>query len=365
MTLVRHRVGTILAFGAIAAVIAIVDALLQTERLGPNLLLAGVYLAGLAVGALFFTAVQVVTGATWSDSLRTIPATLPSTLPMATVLLLVVFLAHPEIYSWTVEQQSGLRGAWLFRPFFIARSGLYLGLWMLSARLLTRPAASSRVAAGVLAVLALTGWLAASDWLMSLTPQWTSTIFSVYVFVGFVVSAVAAMLLTCIWVRVRNPTCRSVSEGQLRDLATMLLGFSCLWAYLWYCQYMLIWYTNQSHETGYYVVRTGDGWHLLFYATVVLKWALPFVLLLGKAGKRRLEVLALAAFSVLVGHWIDLYVMIFPDVAEVRVWPGLLETGMALGLGAACAWVLRNCDPLENLTMAGVDRRISAPWARV
>jgi Ni/Fe-hydrogenase subunit HybB-like protein len=361
MTLVRHRVGTILAFGAIAAVIAIADALLQTERLGPNLLLAGVYLAGLAVGALFFTAMQKVTGATWSDSLRPIAATLPSTLPIATVLLLLVFVTHPETYSWTVVQHSGLRGAWLFRPFFIARSGLYLGLWMLSARLLTRPAASSRDAAGVLAVLALTGWLAASDWLMSLTPQWTSTIFSVYVFVGFVVSAVAAMLLTCIWVRVRNPTCRSVSEGQLRDLATMLLGFSCLWAYLWYCQYMLIWYTNQSHETGYYVVRTGDGWHLLFYATVVLKWALPFVLLLGKAGKRRLEVLALAAFSVLVGHWIDLYVMIFPDVAEVRVWPGLLETGMALGLGAACAWVLRNCVPLENRTMAGVDRRISAP----
>ncbi len=361
MTLARHRDGTILAFAAIAAVIAIAGALLQTERLGPNLLLAGVYLAGLAVGAMFFTAVHVVTGATWSDSLRTIPATLPSTLPMATVLLLVVFLAHPETYSWTVEQQSGLRGVWLSRPFFIARSSLYLGLWMLSARLLTRPAASSRVAAGVLAVLALTGWLAASDWLMSLTPQWTSTIFSVYVFVGFVVSAVAAMLLTCIWVRVRNPTCRSVSEGQLRDLATMLLGFSCLWAYLWYCQYMLIWYTNQPHETGYYVVRTGDGWHLLFYATVVLKWALPFVLLLGKAGKRRLAVLALAAFSALVGHWIDLYVMIFPDVAKVRVWPGLLETGMALGLGAVCAWVLRNYDPLEDRTMAGVDRRISAP----
>ena len=63
---------------------------------------------------------------------------------------------------------------------------------------------------------------------------------------------------------------------------------------------------------------------------------LPFVLLLGKAGKRRLAVLALAAFSALVGHWLDLYVMIFPDVCKDRVWPGLLETGMALGLGAAC-----------------------------
>ena len=341
MTLVRHRVGTILAFAAIAAVIAIAGALLQTERLGLNLLLAGVYLAGLAVGALFFTAVQVVTGATWSDSLRTIPATLPSMLPMATVLLLVVFLAHPETYSWTVEQQSGLRGVWLSRPFFIARSSLYLGLWMLSARLLTRPAASSRVAAGVLAVLALTGWLAASDWLMSLTPQWTSTIFSVYVFVGFVVSAVAAMLLTCIWVRVRNPTCRSVSEGQLRDLATMLLGFSCLWAYLWYCQYMLIWYTNQPHESTYYAVRTGTDWRVLFFATVVLKWAVPFVLLLSRAGKRSLAVLAIAGGSTLLGHWLDLYVMIVPGVLPERPLPGLLELGLALGICAACAWVLR------------------------
>jgi hypothetical protein len=361
MTPVRHQVGTVLAFGAIAAVITIAGVLPQTERLGPNLLLAGVYLAGLAVGALFFTALQKVTGATWSDSLRTIPATLPSTLPMATVLLLLVFLAHPETYSWTVEQQSGLRGVWLARPFFIARSSLYLGLWMLSARLLTRPAASPRVAAGALAVLALTGWLAASDWLMSLTPQWTSTIFGVYVFVGFVVSAVAAVLLTCIWVRVRKPTCRSVSEGQLKDLATMLLGFSCLWAYLWYCQYMLIWYTDQPHEAGYYVVRTGDGWRLLFYATVVLKWALPFALLLSRAGKRRLSVLTLAAGSALLGHWLDLYVMIGPGVATDRVWPGLLETGMALGLGATCAWVLRNCDPLEDPTMAGVIRRISEP----
>jgi Ni/Fe-hydrogenase subunit HybB-like protein len=172
---------------------------------------------------------------------------------------------------------------------------------------------------------------------------------------GFVISAVAAILLTCIWVRVRNPTCRSVSEGQLRDLATMLLGFSCLWAYLWYCQYMLIWYTNQPHETTYYAVRTGVDWRVLFFATVVLKWAIPFALLLSRAGKGRLAILALAAFSTLVGHWIDLYVMIFPGVATDQVWPGLLETGMALGLGATFAWVLQNCDPLGDPTMAGVN----------
>jgi Ni/Fe-hydrogenase subunit HybB-like protein len=258
---------------------------------------------------------------------------------MATVLLLLVFLVHPETYSWTVEKQPGLRGVWLSRPFFVARSSLYLVLWMLSARLLTRPAASSRVAAGVLAALALTGWLAASDWLMSLTPQWTSTIFGVYVFVGFVVSAVAAMLMTCIWMRMRNTT--YVSDAQLRDLATMLLGFSCLWAYLWYCQYMLIWYTNQPHESAYFVVRTAVEWRVLFFATIVLKWAVPFVLLLSRAGRRRIAVLTLAAGSALLGHWLDLYVMIVPAVLPGHPVLGLLEVGLALGIGTACVWILR------------------------
>jgi Ni/Fe-hydrogenase subunit HybB-like protein len=122
----------------------------------------------------------------------------------------------------------------------------------------------------------------------------------------------------------------------------MLLGFSCLWAYLWYCQYMLIWYTNQPHESTYYAVRTGVDWRVLFFATVVLKWAVPFVLLLSRAGKRRLAVLTLAAGSALLGHWLDLYVMIVPTVLPDRPVPGLLEVGLALGIGTACAWVLRN-----------------------
>jgi len=354
----RRRAWSIAAGCAIAVIIAIAGVILEYERLGPNLLLAAVYLAGLAGGAMFFTAVQTLSGASWSESLRAIPESLSSTLPAALILLLVVFVGRPETYSWTFETQPGLRGAWLSRPFFIARSIVYLGLWMLSARLMTRYAGSPRVAAGVLVVSALTGWLAAADWLMSLTPRWASTVFGVYVYVGFIVSALAAMLMACVALRARRPTGLTVSLDQLRDLATLLFGFSCLWMYLWYCQYMLIWYTNQPHETEYYVLRTGSGWRALFFATIAFKWAVPFMLLLGRAAKRSLLVLGLAAASSLLGHWLDLYVMIVPSVAPERARPALAELGTALGIIAACAWILRNREPSRDPAVVGQTSRL-------
>ncbi len=355
----RGRARCIAAGCAVAVITAVAGAMLENERLGPNLLLAGAYLAGLAVGAMFFTAVQALSGASWSKSLRTIPGALPSTLPAAMVLLLLVFVGRPETYSWTFETQPGLRGAWLSWPFFITRSMVYLGLWMLSARLLVRHEGSPRVAAGVLPVGALTGWLAAGDWLMSLTPQWASTVFGLYVYAGFIVSALAAVLIGCIALRAQGPAgLMTVSPDQLRDLASLLFGFSCLWMYVWYCQYMLIWYTNQPHETDYYVVRTGSDWRALFFATVALKWAAPFVLLLGRTAKRNLVVLGLAATSSLVGQWLDLYVMIFPSVAPDRPRPGLAELGMALGIVAVCSWILRNREPSRNPAVAGQTSRL-------
>ena len=349
----RHRVAApVLAFAMIAVSVAFAGAILESERLGPNLLLSGVFLAGLAVGALSFMALQGVTGARWSESFRAIPARLSSMLPVAAALLMLVFVVRPETYSWTVDKQPELRGAWLSMPFFVGRTIVYFALWMLSARLLVRRTASTGTAAAVLTVSALTVWLAASDWLMSLTPQWASTIFSVYVFVGFIVSSLAAILVVCVYLRARRPTCQFVSVDQLHDLAKCLFGFSSLWMYLWYCQYMLIWYTNQPHETGYFIVRTGDSWRAMFFLVVALKWAVPFALLLGRAGKRSLAVLALASFSVLLGQWLDLYVLIFPGVAPNQSTPGLLEVGTALGIGAAGLRVLRDSKSSERASVA-------------
>lgn len=329
-------------------------------RAWANLLHAGVYLAGLGVGALFFLAVQRVCGARWSESIRPVPEALTALLPAACALVLLAVIARPMLVPWSLVQDGGLNAFWMSYPFFVVRTLIYLGAWLLLARAMVRGTVSplsrtgtsamreNSVAAMFLVVFAPTVWLAANDWLMSLTPHWYSTVFGVYVFSGFVCSALAATLLGCVWVRARLPERRTVSTDQLRDIAAWLLGFSSLWMYLWYCQYMIIWYTNQPHETVYFAARLNGGWAAPFYATVALKWLVPFVLLLSRAGRSHAAILSVAGISVMVGHWLDLYVTIVPAIAPLRPTPGVLEVVTVIGLAAALTWVGRTDGPARR-----------------
>jgi hypothetical protein len=317
---------------AIALACVALSALVSGDRLGPNLLLTGVFLAGLGAGALFFLAVNVVAGARWDESLRPLPSALTRLLPLATLLLALALWVRPQILPFPSAEASGLPAAWLTRECLLMRLIAYAVLWSIGARLLQGSRPSQGIAAAVLVMLALTGWLAASDWLMSLTPGWTSTIYGIYVFIGFVVSALAAILLSCVLERIRQPESAQITDAQLHDLATLLFGLSCVWMYLWYSQYMLIWYTNQPHETGYYVLRTGREWRECFWATVALMWAAPFALLLSRAGKCNLWVLALATASVLAGQWLDLYVTIFAATSPASPAPGLTEVAFVAAL---------------------------------
>lgn len=328
------------AAGTIAALAA--GAALDEERLGAALLLGGVYLAGLGVGALFFLALQTVTGARWSDSFRDVPARLTSVLPAAGFLLLLVLLALPDVYPWLTHPQSGLRQYWLTAPAFVARSAAYLGTWIVFARLSRRRPGSVPVAAKFLVLGTLTTWLAATDWLMSLTPAWTSTVFGIYALLGFVSSAIAAILIACVIGRHDVAGRTWLAENQQRDLGTMLFAANSLWMYLWYCQYMLIWYTDQAHESVYYALRTSNGWEWPFFATVVFHFVLPFALLLSRAVKRHRLAVSVAAISTLVGHWLDLYLQIVPAIDPDRPLPGPMELGIALGGVSYCVWILRN-----------------------
>jgi Ni/Fe-hydrogenase subunit HybB-like protein len=316
------------------------------DRLGPNLLLSGVFLAGAGAGTLFFMAVSVATRARWDESLRPLAAAAFTRLvPIATLLLALALWARPE----TPAGASAWPAAWLTREFLLARSVAYAGLWWLGARAVQQPRASQGTAAVVLIMLALTGWLAASDWLLSLMPGWISTIYGVYVFVGFVVSALAAILFGCVVERVRTPTSGRITDAHLHDLATLLFGLSCVWMYLWYSQYMLIWYTNQPHETAFYVLRTGPAWQGYFWAMVTLKGVVPFALLLSRAGKSDLRVLSAAAASVLAGHWLELYVTILPATSAAASAPGRTEAAFIVALiGAVGAALVARPSSTEN-----------------
>jgi hypothetical protein len=337
---------TLAGLGAITLVIGL---LVDATRTWANVLLASNYLLGLAAGGLVLVALLYVTGARWAVPLRRMPEALALGLPVAAVGLIAVLLLRPSLYAWTAASAPGeepaslLRSVWLTGPFFLLRALAYLAAWLTFALLMVRnsrrqdraadPAltrSNIRLSAGFLVAFAVTCWLSSDDWLMSLEPGWASTIFGVYNFAGLFLSALAAVTLLAVCLRRGTPLRAFVTEDRLHDLGTLLFGFSSFWAYTWFCQYLLIWYTNHPDETTWFLRRATGPWPALTLLALVLNWGVPFLVLLFKGAKRSGVILALVASLVLVGRWVDLFVIIFPSQGKPAI-PGPPEVGVMLG----------------------------------
>jgi hypothetical protein len=256
------------------------------------------------------------------------------------------------------------KAVWLNPSFFLARALVVLVLWMALASLLRdrlaaldrRPSAEANRAfarASVLFLLLLAPTLSAAswDWAMSLEPEWYSTMFSVYIFSGTFLGGIAAVAVLAIWLDRRGLLGRRLAPETLHDLGKLLFAFGTFWAYIWFCQYLLIWYSNLPEETPYFARRLTGGWTLLFWLNPVLNFGVPFAALLSARVKRRPGFLAQVALVVLLGRWLDSYLLIAPAgsplpsfpvyavVATLLLVPGMLllfsrlfeKTGGAIG----------------------------------
>jgi len=305
----------------------------EPSRVWTDLLVTGFYFLALALAGLVFLAIQYLAGAEWWTALRRVPEALMALVPLAALPMLAVWLGRRVLYPWTrpevmaAEPAVAAKAAYLNEPFFLVRMVLFLGIWSLFAVLLRRASLAQdgrpgldhhrrmvRLSALFIVVFAVTFSLASFDWLMSLDPRWTSTLFAVYVFAGLFLEGIAAITLIVVWLRREGPLAGIVNQSHLHDLGKFLFAFSIFWAYIWVCQYLLIWYGNISEEIPFYVIRTRGAWLPLFVAAPVLNWLLPFLILLPRAAKRDPRVLAGAAAVVLAGRWLDLYMIVAPAV---------------------------------------------------
>jgi hypothetical protein len=319
-------------------------------RAWANILLVGNYLIGLALGGLVVVALHYVTGARWSVPLRRLPEALTALLPVAGLALVAVLLFQPSLYPRSAGPHVGghhvspLRAFWMEVPFVVVRALAYLGIWLVFASALVRnsrrqdetgevalTARNVRLSAAFLVVFGLTCWLASDDWLMSLQRGWSSTVFGVYNFAGLFLSALAAVTLLAVWLRQFTPLRGYLTPDRFHDLGTLLFAFSSFWIYIWFCQYLLIWYTNHSDEAIYFRQRLTGSWPAFLIAALVLNWAIPFVVLLFRETKRRPGILAAVALLILVGRWLDLFVMIGPTQGTALTTPGVLEAGAMVG----------------------------------
>jgi hypothetical protein len=174
---------------------------------------------------------------------------------------------------------------------------------------------------------------------MSLDPRWYSTIFAVYTFAGLLLSGTAAITVAVVCLSRREPLAGMVNASHLHDLGKLLFAFSTFWAYIWVSQYLLIWYSNIPEEAAFYVarLRPDGGFRLPFFLVLGTEWVVPFVVLMPRAAKRNPKVLLGVSSLILLGHWLDLYLLVAPPVlAGMRLGP----TELLITAGYAAVFLL-------------------------
>jgi hypothetical protein len=330
------------------AAFALCGLIWQTSLTWASLLIAGYLLTGFGLAGIVFVAMQYACGAGWSTAFRRVPEAMSMILPVGGTLLAVVFLCHPSIYPWTSRSSHpGFQDFWLRRPFFIVRALLYIGAWIAFTSTIVRTSRCQdsdssvaftrrnvRISIIFLIVFAVTFWLASFDWVMSLEPNWASTIFGIYNFAGMFSSGLALLILFVLWLRKSGPLRDFVNEEHLHDLGKLLFAFCTFWMYIWFSQYMLIWYADISEETAYYVARLHNAWAPLFLLNMILNWAAPFAALLPRGTKRSARALGRVAAVVLAGRVLDVYLLIAPPLVGSRPAIGIGTIGALSGAAA-------------------------------
>src|ERR1043166_4270825 len=267
-----------LIVGVIALVLSIVGALITPQQFFQSYLFAYVFWIGLVIGCLAVLMMQYVTGGAWGIILRRILESATRTLPFLLLLFLPLLLGLHRLYSWThsdvvatnalLQQKHGFLNV----PFFLIRAGVYFISWFIFAVLLnrwSREQAESgeprtawwleHISGPGMFVLAITTSLAMIDWVMTLEPEWYSTIYPVIYLAGDVLAALAFGVGIVLLLSRSAPFVYIMRPKHWRDLGNLLLTFVMLWAYCAFSQYLLIWSGNLGEDIKWYLRERAVG----------------------------------------------------------------------------------------------------------
>ncbi len=362
----RNILVIVIIAGLLLSAVAILVFKPGAPRIWGNVLLNNQFFLGIALGGGFFLAVHRIALSGWHTLLQRIPQALTAFLPVVFILMLLVIFGMHDIYHWSHYEghYPVLEGksAWLNVPFFIARLVFYFAGWIILTWYLNKNsdalAASPDLkyhnrrkvfAALFLVFYAITVSASSWDWIMSIDAHWYSTIFGWYVFIGMFVSAVAFMIML-IWFLKKQGYLSFIRKDHIHDMGKLLFAFSIFWTYLWFSQYLLIWYGHIPEETGYFIQRRED-FEVLFFLNPVLNFLVPFFAIMRLKSKRNLDMLALIAGIVLIGHWVDYYQMIMPGVAGVDAGIGVLEIALTIAYAGLFIFVVLRALSLKPLVI--------------
>jgi hypothetical protein len=341
-----------------------------------NLWFNSVFFFGIALCGVFFVAINYAAFAGWSAGLIRVPMAFGSYLPIGGAIILAVFLlGHREIFHWTdptlyekdspnFDPISVGKSAFLNLPFYLGRMvgfiGIWFALWLLIRGLSLKEdiEGGSRevkfhnkiiyLSAFFIVTFAVGTSMVAWDWSMSIDHHWYSTMYGWYHFASWWVSALSTIALTIILLKEKGHL-KHVNENHIHDLGKFMFGFSIFWTYLWFSQFMLIFYANIPEEVVYFYNRT-DAWdqhyRFGFYFTLIPNFVFPLLFLMTRASKRSYLLLKIAAFGILGGHYLDFYHMVMPGTAKNLGGFGFTEFGAVTFF--ACLFIFVISKSLES-----------------
>lgn len=303
------------------------------DRAWYGFLTAFMYWTNLALGGLFFTAIQHITKAGWSVNIRRISESFTAFLPIAALGAVALLFGAKHLYIWfdpeVVAGDAILQGksAYLNPTFFVIRLVVFFGLWLTFSKLIVGHSLKQDVdgdakwtlrnvptSIAFLFTFALSYSLFSVDTLMSLQPHWFSTIWGIYNFAGLFQSFLAMLILFVIYSMKMGWLRGLVGEDHLHDLGKFLKGFTVFMAYIGFSQFILIWYANLPEETIFYLARSNGWWMAISLSLLILKFAVPFLLLLPRWAKRTPSHLAMVSVLILIMQYVDIHWMVYPNL---------------------------------------------------
>ncbi len=337
-------------------------------RFWGTLLQNSVYFLLVVNAAMFFICATTLAMGGWQMAFRRVSEAISvAVIPLgviALVVLMALIMGHQHhIYHWlTPGDDKILKGKSIFlnSTFFTVWTILTIGLWIvlgykmrqLSRELDENPLpnaaegkkyifkntvwASLFIVWFALTVASTIPWL----WLMSIDAHWYSTMYSWYTFASTFVAGMALITLFVIYLK-NLGYLELVNEEHLHDLGKFMFAFSVFWTYLWFSQYMLIWYSNQPEETIYFVDRIGNheksnGFKGIFFLNLIINFLCPLLLLMRRSSKRNYTTMTFLAVLIIFGHWLDFYQMVFPALTkdasgQTHIPMNLFDFGIAAG----------------------------------
>ena len=307
----------------------------------------------IALGALAFYAVNFAAQAGWSPVLfRVMEAVTAYLVPGGIIMFVLLGLSGfhiNHIFVWAdpevVAHDALIKGksGWLNGTWMLIRAAIFLGGWVTYRHFAVKFSRAGdlakaddysnfkktfRISAGFLVFFLYTESMMSWDWIMSFDPHWFSTLFGWYVLAGMMVCAITTIALITIFLKSQGYL-EIVNDSHIHDLAKFMFGFSIFWTYLWFSQFMLIWYANIPEEVTYFMTRIED-FNLPFFGMLAMNFLFPLLLLMNSDYKRVNWFVVLTGIVILVGHYIDIFVMVMPGTVGKSWFIGIPEIGSVL-----------------------------------